>query len=336
MGRNYLQRSISRRRFLQLTLAGAALVTGGFPFSAWPQRPDAHVFIGKAASYQLDLVRVLLDGFRELKVPVHAISGKRIFLKPNLVESHQGQGHINTHPLLIRAAIEALFHLGAKEVLVGEGPGHRWDTLQIIDQSGLVHVLQEDKIPFVDLNRQEGVRIKNLGEWTSLATLTFPAILGEVDWIISMPKLKTHHWAGVTLSMKNLFGVMPGMYYGWPKNVLHQEGIHPSILDITATLQPDFVIADGIVGMEGDGPIMGTPKPLGIIVMGQNLPAVDSTCCRAMGIDPNRIGYLAAAEGWLGPLSEDRIGQRGENISDVRKNFSLVSHIPAHDGLRLP
>jgi hypothetical protein len=81
-----------------------------------------------------------------------------------------------------------------------------------------------------------------------------------VDWIVSMAKMKTHHWAGVTLSMKNLFGVMPGSYYGWPKNVLHWAGINETILDIYATLRPHLTIVDGIIGMEGDGAHHGYPS----------------------------------------------------------------------------
>ena len=157
----------------------------------------------------------------------------------------------------------------------------------------------------------------------------------EVDWIVSMAKMKTHHWAGATLSMKNLFGVMPGIYYGWPKNVLHQEGIIESILDINATLKPHFSIIDGITGMEGDGPIMGTPIQAGVLVMGKNLPAVDATCCRIMGIDPNQIPYLEQADQWLGPIRDTLIEQRGETWHSVQSPFQLIPEIPAHQTIRL-
>ena len=100
--------------------------------------------------------------------------------------------------------------------------------------------------------------------------------------------------------MKNLFGLMPGSFYGWPKNVLHYAGLEESILDINATVRPQFAIVDGIVGMEGDGPILGTAKAAGVLVVGTNLPAVDATAARVMGIDPARIPYLADAAGWLG------------------------------------
>ena len=77
-----------------------------------------------------------------------------------------------------------------------------------------------------------------------------------------MPKVKTHHWSGVTLSMKNMFGVVPGAKYGWPKNILHWSGIQQSILDICATVPTHFVVADAIVAMEGNGPLAGTSRPL--------------------------------------------------------------------------
>jgi uncharacterized protein (DUF362 family) len=97
--------------------------------------------------------------------------------------------------------------------------------------------------------------------------LWLPRTLLVSDFIVSMPKVKTHHWTGVTLSMKNMFGIVPGLRYGWPKNVLHWAGIHESILDICATVRPHFVIADGIVGMEGDGPLNGTAKKLNTILL---------------------------------------------------------------------
>ena len=219
--------------------------------------------------------------------------------------------------------------------MVAEGPGHRRDTLAVYEESGLADVLTEDHIPFHDLNYISGYDLPNAGRQSSMRTLTFPGLFKKVDWIVSVAKMKTHHWAGATLSMKNLFGVMPGIYYGWPKNVLHAAGIPNSILDINATLKPHFAIVDGIVGMEGDGPIMGDPKKVGVLVMGRNLAAVDATCCRIMGIDPYKVSYLERADNWLGPIGEAAIEQRGELITSVRTNFHLIETIPAHQGLRL-
>jgi uncharacterized protein (DUF362 family) len=137
--------------------------------------------------------------------------------------------------------------------------------------------------------------------------------------------MKTHHWAGATLSMKNFFGLVPGSVYGWPKNQLHQIGIDRSIAELHRVFPRSFAIVDGIVGMEGNGPIQGSPKPTGVLVMGSDLVAVDSTCCRIMGIDPESLQYLRlAAE--RGHLSADRIEQRAESIASVRTNYVLMDN----------
>jgi len=129
--------------------------------------------------------------------------------------------------------------------------------------------------------------------------------------------------------MKNLFGTVPGGVYGWPKNVLHWAGIHESIADLYTTFPNTFAIVDGIVGMEGNGPIQGAPKYAGVLVAGRDLAAVDATCCRIMGIDPGRIGYLQLA---TGGIPEGAIHQLGESLASVRTDFALL---PDFSSLRL-
>jgi len=329
--------SVTRRDVLLAAAAGLVIGSGLLlvPKRYFRMPQQAQSFIGSVADYQQDIAGVISRGIDALGILPAELKGKRVLLKPNLVETALGAPHINTHPLVLRGAIEAFLRLGAASVMVAEGPGHRRDTLAVYEESGLAAVLTEDRIPFHDLNYISGYDLPNAGRQSSMRTLTFPALFKEVDWIVSVAKMKTHHWAGATLSMKNLFGVMPGIYYGWPKNVLHAAGIQNSILDINATLNPHFAIVDGIVGMEGDGPIMGDPKKVGVLVMGRNLAAVDATCCRIMGIDPYKVSYLERADNWLGPVSEAAIEQRGESIPSVRTNFNLIETIPAHKGLRL-
>jgi uncharacterized protein (DUF362 family) len=326
----------TRREFL--TACGGGLVLGLGGYFLWQEVRarswDETAFIAKVPDYQRDFAKIIRTGLAELGVKTEEIRGKRILLKPNLVETSRGVGHINTHPLVVRGAAEAFLSLGAARVVVAEGPGHISDTLRVLEESGLQEVLWEDRLPFIDLNYEPGYIVGNLGGFSRLKSLTLPTCLKEADWVVSLAKLKTHHWAGVTLAMKNLFGLMPGSIYGWPKNPLHWAGIEGSILDITATVKPQFAIVDGIVGMEGDGPIMGDPKHAGVLVMGRNFPAVDATCARIMGIDPHRLLYLSQAEGSLGPVREAYIRQVGESIKDVRTSFRLLEKIPAHRGLR--
>ena len=151
------------------------------------------------------------------------------------------------------------------------------------------------------------------------------------DLIVSLAKMKTHHWAGATLSMKNFFGLIPGSVYGWPKNELHYYGIPRSIVELNRIFRKTFAIVDGITGMEGNGPIQGTPKPAGVLVMGQDLVAVDSTCCRIMGIAPEKIEYLQLAAD-LGAINASQIDQRGERPETVRTNFQLIKEF---ENLRL-
>ena len=118
-------------------------------------------------------------------------------------------------------------------------------------------------------------------------------------------------------------------------HALTGSGLQEYILDIAATLKPHLTIVDGIVGMEGDGPIMGTPIQSNVIVIGKNLPAVDATCARIMGIDPKKISYLKHSSGRIGAIKESNIEQRGENIQSVRRNYQLLDYIPAQAEIRL-
>jgi uncharacterized protein (DUF362 family) len=126
--------------------------------------------------------------------------------------------------------------------------------------------------------------------------------------------------------MKNLFGVVPSGIYGWPKNVLHWAGIDESIADLHAAFPRHFAIVDGIVGMEGNGPIQGTPKHAGVVVAGRDPVAVDATCCRLMRIDPMKIRYmqLASRRGTVSQITEDQILQTGESIQSVSTQFELI------------
>ncbi|HSW39472.1 MAG TPA: DUF362 domain-containing protein [Acidobacteriota bacterium] len=329
----------SRRRFLQTLLVGGFGIAlgAGWKFLLPSVREyfglRSETFVAAVSDYDGDLASIVYAGMRELGVTNGDIQGKNILLKPNLVEPHRTARHINTHPLVVRGAVEAFMRMGAARVVVAEGSGHYRDTHLVLEESGMIDVMREDKISFHDMNNSDWFTIPNQGGNTRLSSLTFSSALRQADWIVSMPKLKTHRWTGVTLSMKNMFGVMPGMFYGWPKNVLHVEGIDRSIIDINMTMKPHFAIVDGIIGMDGNGPIMGNPRQSGVIVLGRNPVSVDATCSRIMGIDPYKVPHLKAARG-MGPIRESYISQRGEAVSSVRTDFELLDNIQAHRGLR--
>ena len=190
------QATFSRRELLRATLVGGGMALSGLSLFRWLQGPPltSQTFIGKANNYDVDMASIIRIGLHELGISEGAIKGKRILLKPNLVEPHKSSSHINTHPLVIRGAIEAFLSLGARSVIVGEGAGHRHDSLIVLENSGLGDILYEDRIPFKDLNTTEGHAVPNLGGYTTLKTLTFPRLFNKVDWIVSLAKMKTHHW----------------------------------------------------------------------------------------------------------------------------------------------
>jgi uncharacterized protein (DUF362 family) len=290
-----------------------------------PALPKTNVHIARVQDYNADLDDVLLRQYEAFRSQV-PLSGKRVVLKPNLVEYHRDKV-INTNPLVVGAAIELCKREGASEVIVAEGPGHCRNVEYLVQASGLGDVLKHYRVPFVDLNHDEPVKTLNLGRLTGLEYLYLSRTVVQADVLISLPKLKTHHWAGATLSLKNLFGTLPGVCYGWPKNELHWRGIDNSIVDIALTRTPDLAIVDGVVGMEGDGPLNGTPKPMGAVIMGTDLVAVDATCCRLMELNPERIGYLVMGHRKrLGLLNSPTIQQVGERIEDMAQPFETVPH----------
>jgi len=283
-------------------------------------RPPSRVAIVPCPGYDRNLNAALFDTLREFDLPVN---GKKVLLKPNFVEPDP-EGIINTHPAVVGAVRETFLRLGAATVRVAEGPGHERDTEAIVETIRLRDYMGPLLDSFVDLNLDEVHAVDLRTRASKLKRLYFPRSVLEADYIVSLPKLKTHHWVGVTLSLKNMFGVVPGCCYGWPKNVLHWAGITPSILDINSTVRPDFAIVDGIIGMEGNGPIQGSPKASAVLIMGDDPVAVDATCARVMGLVPERIDYLAKAGLLLGHLQADKIRQLGASVASVKTPFAVL------------
>ncbi len=317
---------LSRRQFLSaVPLAALVGSCRRAPYRAedfvLPERSP--IALLDAPSYAVDFADLIERALNTLGVDVR---GRRVLCKPNLVE-YRASAPINTHPLVVAGAATALLRSGAREVLVGEGPGHRRDIEYLLTSTGLYDQLRDLGVRFVDLNHDD-VRVVTLrSRFTGLGELALPVELLGADLVVSLPKLKTHHWAGMTASMKNLFGVVPGAVYGWPKNLLHFRGIDRSIVDLAATVQPGLAIVDGVEAMEGDGPIMGTGRATGFIAVGTDPVAVDSTCARIMGLDPEKIPYLETAGRFLGHLHPDRIEHRGERLERYRTRFEVIESL---------
>ena len=295
-------------------LVASAAATGSFFTMMSLRRPKyfrdlrpkrSRIAILHADQYTDKLDELVYRGLRLFNLNVR---GKSVLLKPNIVEYIPGKP-VNTDPHLIIAAAEAFLRLDAASVTVGEGPGHHRDTDVLLYETGLSDQLAHRRISFVDLNRDDLIKTRLQANYSGLEHLWLPRTVRTSDLLVSMPKVKTHHWTGVTLSMKNMFGIVPGNRYGWPKNVLHWAGIHESILDICATVRPHFVIADAIIAMEGDGPLNGTPKVMNAILLADDPVAADSSLARLIGQQPDRIAYIREAGRFIGNIDEAAISR---------------------------
>ncbi|MBI4863335.1 MAG: DUF362 domain-containing protein [Candidatus Riflebacteria bacterium] len=311
---------MTRKRLLRVAgLLGLTAIVGiqGGSFrklSRYLDRSRSRVALVPCEGYGADLIRRLTLALDLGGAPT--VQGKMVLIKPNFVDYTPGKP-INTDPRFLGALIDILRARGAREIVVGEGPGNRRDVAFVLGESGLDRELATRSVRFVDLNIDDleavQTRTMDLGTGSRIRRLLLPRTAVDADVLISVAKLKTHHWTGVTLCMKNLFGLVPGCIYGWPKNILHWNGIDRSVLEIFGTVRPSFGIVDGITGMEGDGPLEGRRKEHGIIVAGTDLVAVDSVAARTMGVRPDRIIYLAGAEEHgLGRMDVARVDVVGE------------------------
>jgi len=312
----------SRRAVLALGGAAVACVAGSKTVQ-WATAPTANVFVAKNQSYDGTLEQTIQEGLLASGYQAKHFAGKRVLLKPNLVEPSRDIPHMTTHPAVIVAAGEVFRRWGAT-VRVGEAPGHVRDTEMALIESGVGEALRDASLSFADLNYEQVGWRTNRGRFSPLKGIYFPQNVLEADYVVSMPKLKTHHWVGLTCSMKNFYGVLPGIKYGWPKNVLHHNGIPQTVADINATLPNTLAIVDGIDCMEGDGPILGSLKHMGLLLVGANLPAVDATAARIIGLRPERISYLQLVADRIGPIAENRIEQRGECWESLSNAFRIL------------
>ena len=148
-----------------------------------------------------------------------------------------------------------------------------------------------------------------------MKNITVPRIVTE-SAVISAAKLKTHKDTGVTLGMKNMFGLLPEKF----KGKYHLKGINKVVTDINTVLKPALTLIDGFVAMEGSGPINGTPVKMNLIIAGTDTVATDSTACRIMGINPHEIKHIRwTHEKGLGKI--DDIQVIGEKLNPIMRPF---------------
>jgi len=226
----------------------------------------------------------------------------RVVIKPNICNSKNPYGMVVTDFRIIEAII-SLVKTIAKTITIVESDNISGSAEKRVAESGLMRKIEEMGVEFLNLSGDEFEAHNVAG-----VEIRLPKTVLNADYFINLPKIKTEGHALVTLSMKNLFGVLQTA----KKSKLH--GKLDEILPYLAkTIRNDMIIVDGMTAMEGNGPLIGTPKDLGLIVIGKSVVAVDAVCSRIMGFDPLNVRHIAKAhEMGLGDISLDHIDLLGD------------------------
>lgn len=254
------------------------------------------VFIYKQSSYNGDEIKKVVEKiFAESGFSEEIIYGKTAFLKVNLLRGAHPDRSVTTHPVFVRAVAEVLIDKGLK-VIVGDSPAGPFTPFmlkKIYRECGLIEGLEGSGAELNYDVRSEVIR----GE-ESLAIKDFEVIsrLREVDYIINLPKLKTHTMMTYTGAVKNMFGAIVGLTkanYHFRLQSPKSFGQH--LVDIVELIKPSFNLMDGIVGMEGDGPSSGISIHSNVIMGSYNPHAMDVAALKLMGIDESLVETVKLA-----------------------------------------
>ena len=291
--------------------------------------------IGYAVEKAIDL----LGGIKKITGKKH-----RIMLKPNLVSPDPSS---TTKPEVIKA-LALLMKNAGKEVCIGEGSAAAagfnvegeeifrtkkpeiLDPMQqyVFDQLGYTKLAESLNIPLINLHSGELVEIEVPDGFVNDKIMVHKS-LTEIDLLCSVPMMKTHVLATVTLGMKNLIGLYPGSVYCSVRSCLHDTasekkspGVAFEILDMVRACTPGLVVIDGSTAMEGNGPSSGDLVKTDLIIAGTNPLATDMVAARIMGFDKTEVPtFTLAVKSGMKPSTVEEIEIRGEMLADVQQKF---------------
>ena len=240
--------------------------------------------------------------------------GDTVLIKPNCIREEPSYMGTTTNIEVIKAAVKLVKQAGAIPI-VGEASGNQYDTEAVFENLGMREALEDVKV--LDLDKQEIVSVQIEGA-KALKEVGVAKVVLEADFIIGLPLLKTHMTTMTTIGMKNMMGVLPQR----EKWKMHMSGLHQALVDLNRLVKPDLVIVDGITGMEGLGPTIGTPVTMNLILAGNDVVAVDSVGSAVMGFELEEVEHLVlAGNDGLGVNNLQEIEILGEQIADVARPF---------------
>ena len=256
------------------------------------------VFVQRADRYDPEVCGPAVEAlFAALPCTAEIGPETKILLKPNLLTRAVPEQAVTTHPEILRAVIRACKRRGAKpeNITVADSAGGVYTpaVMQAIYRtSGLAEVCAAEGV--LAYSACETVEVDTAGQAAQQFELLRP--VAEADFIIDLPKLKTHVMTGLTAACKNLFGTIPGLKKAeWHMRFPDRERFGEMLIDLLELLRPKMAILDGVMGMEGNGPSGGQPRALGLLLASEDLPGLDLAAAYLIGLDPMRAPYLAAA-----------------------------------------
>lgn len=237
-----------------------------------------------------------------------SITGKSVYIKPNLTGGLDSNKGMTVDIGLVRAVLERL--RDCPRVTVGDSCS---DTTRAFNELGYRQLVKE--FPNVELEdiRSSKAVWKSIPKPYHTREMPFNASVFEHEYVINIAKMKTHSLAGVTLCLKNVFGFIPTRR----QKLMYHPFIRKAILDMNQIIPSHFCLIDGVWGNEFDE-VQSTPVHTGVVLAGENLLAVDIVAGEIMGIDLSEIEtYRMALDLW----GEPDIRLLGARIEDVKVNY---------------
>ncbi|MFV2041400.1 MAG: DUF362 domain-containing protein [Candidatus Hydrothermarchaeales archaeon] len=239
-----------------------------------------------------------------------------VAIKPNICAAMPYYTGATTDLRLLEETIK-LFLDCSKEVVVMESDGFTDSASMAAEKTGVLEVCSYFDVPFVNLSSDIQIPVKL--ELRALNNVKVPRTFLKADFIVNLPVMKTHILSIVSLGMKNMFGILPR-----PRSTYHSK-LSDAICDVLTIRKPDLTIMDGIIGMEGDGPITGSPKKMDLLLASTDVLALDVTACRVMRINPVHVDHIQKAAYYdLGEDNPSKIQVKGEKIEDVWSKFTVT------------
>jgi uncharacterized protein (DUF362 family) len=245
----------------------------------------------------------------------NALAGyDKVLIKVNFITDKTWDTGATTDPIVVEAIIKKLKELPVK-VYVVESDATMTNADKAFEATGMKDMCSRNGVEWLNLGHVKDRVTLKVPNGEALKSITVPRLVTE-SAVISAAKLKTHVDTGVTLGMKNMFGLLPDKF----KGKYHLKGISKVVVDINTVLRPALTVIDGFVGMEGQGPADGTPVQMNLIIAGTDVVATDATTCRVMGINPYEIKHIRKAyEKGLGKSEAQILGEKLETVTRAFK-----------------